>query len=731
MMERVFSFMLGVLLHVVAVAQTTLSTGEGVFTYKGSGAFADRCVDVHYYIPDGCALDTTRAIFVFHGADRGWETLMDAWGEAARENRFMVFIPHFTKGKFPLAYYQEAGVMGKDGSGLMPRATITPVLIDSIFAFVRRHVAVCPGSYSIYGHSAGGQFVQRFLLFNDSPWLDRAVIGSPGWYTFPDRTAFYPYGIGNVPYATDEGLRRMFARDVTVQLAEADTVREWYLRKTPEADAQGRNRLERGMAFYDRCRNLCLRNGWDFRWRLMVVPHLGHHSVGMGMAAMPVLLQPSPHAHATPTLSLADTARFATSAEIGAWADRLVADHSGMACKKVVGQTPGGRDVSLLTLGRNGAGMKVWLQGGLHGNEPAAPEVVCLVASWLLGSDEGRALLDRVQVAVLLVANPDGYDHGKRLSGDGIDLNRDQSKAEDAMTALLKKAWIGFGPDLSVDVHEFNPLRKDMMRLNGHLLETDYDLLVLPSGHPNINAGLRDVAWRMLTPAVERRLRERGYKPGVYFTPRFSGDSLYLNWAARSPQSSSTWCGLADAVSFFVEIKGIGYGRRLLEKRVDCGFTAVREVLRQAVRHRNEIRGRVRNARMTTLADTARVTVTFVPDTVGRLVDLYDVDDGRRVAVWASALDAMGVSPAIVRKRPVGYELEASCGTAVARLEALGFKVDRLLGKGKYRYFVPTAQPRGNLLVTLMEPESHNGLVYFRVIRQRKDGRLPYRRVER
>lgn len=730
MMKRVFSVMLAVLLGTVAVAQSLLSTGEGVFTYEGTGAFADRSVDVHYYIPEGCASDTARAIFVFHGADRGWETLMDAWGEAARANRFMVFIPHFTKEKFPLAYYQEAGVMGKGGSGLMPRATITPVLIDSIFAFVRLHVAECPGSYSIYGHSAGGQFVQRYLLFNDSPWLDRAVIGSPGWYTFPDRAALYPYGIGNVPYATDGGLRRMFARDVTVQLAEADTVREWYLRKTPEADAQGRNRLERGVAFYDSCRSLCVRNGWDFRWRLMVVPHVGHHSVDMGMAALPVLLQPSPRA-ATPTLSLADTARFATSAEIGEWVDRLVAAHPDMACKEVVGQTPGGRDVSLLTLGRKGVGVKVWLQGGLHGNEPAAPEVVCHVASWLLGSEEGRALLDRVQVAVLPVANPDGYDHGNRLSGDGIDLNRDQSKAEDAMTALLKKAWISFAPDLSVDVHEFNPLRKDMRRLNGHTLETDYDLLMLPSGHPNINVGLRDVAWRMLAPAVETSLKKRGYKPGVYFTPKFVGDSLYLNWAARSPQSSSTWCGLADAVSFFVEIKGIGYGRRLLEKRVDCGFTAVREVLRQVALHRNEVVSRVGNARMTTLADTARVTVTFVPDTVRRMVDFYDVDAGRRVTVWASALDAMSVKPAIVRDRPAGYELEASCGTAVARLEALGFKVDRLPGKGKYRYFVPTAQPRGNLFVTIMEPESHNGLVYFNVIRQRKDGRLPYRRVER
>lgn len=728
-MKKYVLFILTFCACLAAKSQGMLSAGEGVFTYKEPSTFADRPVNVHYYIPEAIGKDTMRIVFVFHGADRGWETLMDTWGEAARKNHFMVFIPHFTSDTFPNNDYQEAGVVGKDVNVLSPHSAITPVLIDSMFKYIQRHTVNCPENYSIYGHSAGGQFVHRFLLLNDSPWLDRAVIGSPGWYTFPDKSLDYPYGIGNVPYVTNESMRKMFSRDVTVELSECDTVREWFLRKTPEAEAQGRNRLDRGLNYYAYCRKLCTEHGWDFNWRCMVVPKLGHQSAEMGMAALPILLQPTIRDFSTPTLSLADTTRFATTSEISKWIDRLVQSHAstgGKVVKKEIGITPDGRRLPLLIIDSgNDDNPKVWLQGGLHGNEPAGPETMCYVASWLLNSEEGSELLKNINVAILPVANPDGYDRLQRLSGNGIDLNRDQSKAEDPITTILKKAWTDFNPDVSFDLHEYNPHRKEMCRLNGHKLETDYDVLLLPSGHPNIDPDLRNIVNTMMTPAAETDLKERAYKEGIYFTPKFVGDSLYINLAAKSPQSSSTWCGLADAVSLFAEIKGIGYGRHLLEKRVDCGFTVIRSMLRQTAKHHNEIKRRVGKARERTLNDTSMVTVAFAPDTIRQIVDFYDTVEGKVLKADAFALDAMNVSPIIKRMRHKGYILNSSCGVAAERLKRLGFKVQT--NKKTHKYFVSVAQPRGNLLVTLLEPESYNGFVYFGVIKPKRDGSLPYK----
>ena len=690
-------------LDTASYANALLPTGEGVFSYSSMPAFADRPIDVHYYIPQGCKQDEMRVIFVFHGADRGWESLLDAWEVAAEKNHFMVFIPHFTGDKFPLSDYQEIGVMDKDHA-LRKHSDITPVLIDSLFSFIRSHTVNCPARYSIYGHSAGGQFVQRYLMTNDSPWLDRAVVGSPGWYTFPDEQLNYPYGIQNVPYITDESLRKMFSRDVTVELSEGDTVREW-LRKTPEAEMQGRNRLERGINFYDYCRKLCLKKGWDFNWRRMIVPKLGHQSVEMGMAALPILLQPSPLPFHTPTLSLKDSTRFATNKEIEMWMDSLVEAHPDLARKMIIGQTNGGRKMSLLILGNGKEGVKVWLQGGLHGNEAACPEVMCYSAAWMLNSREGRELLRGMQIAVMPVANPDGYDKLQRLSGDGNDLNRDQDKAMDPLTAVLKKAWIAFSPDVSLDLHEFNPHRKELQNLYGHKLETDYDVLLLPSLHPNINGKLKKTVCSLLVPTTERSLKERGYKTGIYFTPKIVGDSLYINFAGKSPRSSSTWCGLADAVSFFAEIKGIGYGRHLLEKRVDCGFTVVRNLLEQTSLHHNAIMKAVRLAKEETLADTAKIVVSFAPESIRQSVDFYDMTNGKRIKIKATALDAMHVKPVVVRNRPKKYDVKVSDTSSIRTLLALGFKCEKTKRHGKTMYRFPTAQPRGNLLVTLMEKE--------------------------
>jgi hypothetical protein len=49
--------------------------------------------------------------------------------------------------------------------------------------------------YDMYGHSAGAQFVHRYLQFYDSPKVKKAVAANAGWYTFPNEAINYPYGI--------------------------------------------------------------------------------------------------------------------------------------------------------------------------------------------------------------------------------------------------------------------------------------------------------------------------------------------------------------------------------------------------------------------------------------------------------------------------------------------------------------------------------------------------------
>ena len=128
------------------------------------------------------------------------------------------------------------------------------------------------------------------MLFYDSPYVEKAVIGSPGWYTFPDASQDFPYGVRNIPYVTPETIRKYLAKPIILQLATGDTIRESYLRKTPEAEAQGRNRYERGNQFYRYLHRIAAEHNWPCNWQKIEEQGIGHHSAGMGRRAVPAML---------------------------------------------------------------------------------------------------------------------------------------------------------------------------------------------------------------------------------------------------------------------------------------------------------------------------------------------------------------------------------------------------------------------------------------------------------
>lgn len=738
-----------------SLAQDMLHRGEGVFKYDAYAPFADRPVDVHYYIPLKGEQGDMPIIFVFQGADRGYKYLIEAWKKEAESKNFMVFVPQFDQDKFPNSDYQEVGIMDKQHLHLKPLKETTPPLIDKMFEFVQQHTLTRQKTYRIFGHSGGGQFVQRFMLFHDSPYVDRAVISSPGWYTFPDFAQDYPYGVRNVPQVTPERLRSYLGKDIIVQLATADTLRESFLRKTPEAEAQGRNRLERGHQFFKYLQRVSHRSNIPLRWRKVVVPDVDHNSVEMGMAAVPLLLEPSSVAYQTPSVN-SKTNAMATLSQMTDYYNALQRNYSGKLRVEVLGRTPAGNDIPVLFLGSSDAdAVKVWIQGGLHGNEPAGPEVVALLTKYLLSTSEGNELLEHLNICMVPVANPDGYMLQKRVSGSGYDLNRDMTKLADPVTALLKRQYLDWRPEAALDIHEYNPVKQELKTPDGHQLTLMQDVLLLPSGHLNIPAELRAFTHQKLFPALATTAEKMGYTCGPYFTPKKMDDTLVAMLNAKSPQSSSTWNGLSNAVSCFLEIRGIGMGKELYDKRVDCGFTLAKEFLCVLQSHQDEVKEVVLKARSMTSRGQEDVHVVMKPALGKKQFLFWDEAEAQQVELTLPVQDAMKMEDVVVRKRPVAYLLDTSCVQAVEKLRLLGIRVEKLqeaktidveaykvsaysvspkkwerihpltvstqLKKTRMMfpagtYMIPVNQEQGNLLVTLLEPESNNGFVNFGVI---------------
>lgn len=233
-------------------------------------------------------LTTAPVVVVMHGTERNAADYRDAWVPLVRGRSAIVVVPEFPDDAFPGAEgYNLGGVVDDDGD-LRPRDRWAFTAIEPIVAQVRHRTGNSGRTFAMFGHSAGAQFVHRYLEFVPRAPVSTAVAANAGWYTMPDRSARFPYGLEGLPPATVD-TRALFARDLVVLLGSDDVETE-NLRRDKGANRQGATRYERGQAFFARGRAAAASSGLDFRWRLVVVPGVAHDHVAMSGAAVDLLL---------------------------------------------------------------------------------------------------------------------------------------------------------------------------------------------------------------------------------------------------------------------------------------------------------------------------------------------------------------------------------------------------------------------------------------------------------
>jgi pimeloyl-ACP methyl ester carboxylesterase len=103
--------------------------------------------------------------------------------------------PEFAAADYPRAAYQLGNLA--DGAGkLFPEGKWTFSAIEHLFDFVKKATGNTSERYHIYGHSAGGQFVHRMVLFLPEARYATAVTANAGWYTMPTFSGKkFPYGL--------------------------------------------------------------------------------------------------------------------------------------------------------------------------------------------------------------------------------------------------------------------------------------------------------------------------------------------------------------------------------------------------------------------------------------------------------------------------------------------------------------------------------------------------------
>ncbi len=471
----------------------------------------------------------------------------------------------------------------------------------------------------------------------------------------------------------------------------------------------------------------------------------------------------------TPTLSL-DENRFATYEEILNWIESNIAVHVN-ASVRIIGTTPLGRDIPVIYLsnGSSAPKLRVWFQGLLHGNEPAGGEALLFLAKEILTTAEGENILDNLDIAILPIANIDGYIANTRRSSNGYDLNRDQTKFADPVSRIIKAAFISWQADLAFDFHEFQPTRREYAGIGEDGASISYDVLFLPSGYLNIPSGLRKASVDIFQKEAEAALERNGYTHNFYFTAGDYGDSIMLNKGAQSPHSSSTSYALSNAVSLLVETRGIGLGRTSFARRTHSARVVAGEFLLSALRHKEELTTIINEARNETLSGKTDVVVTSTPSVCYRDVDFIDLSDGMLLKLRMRVNDAENLNPEIVRPRPKGYIIEPGHEKEIEVLKLLGLEITQLrkgkklkvqsyliekyeesetewegirtasvsarlisqrLPFAKGSYYVDLRQKNANYVISVMEPEAVNGFVSYRVTTTFQGDTLPWHRIE-
>jgi pimeloyl-ACP methyl ester carboxylesterase len=266
-----------------------IAVGLGNFQFADTG---NSPIRVWYYRPQALRADSP-VVFVMHGVHRDAQRYCKDWTPYAQQRNFLLVCPEFDAGNYSTKAYQ-CGNVCDESDNPIPESRWTFTTIERLFDYVRASAGNTSRSYYIYGHSAGGQFVHRFVLFMPNARYERAIAANPGWYTMPVNSGHsFPYALRHTELS-QERLSRSLGRDFVLLLGSEDVdAEDPNLRKTAAAEEQGATRLERGKNFFQAAQSEARRLGARFNWRLRTVPGAQHSDAQMAQVAAEVLFAKS------------------------------------------------------------------------------------------------------------------------------------------------------------------------------------------------------------------------------------------------------------------------------------------------------------------------------------------------------------------------------------------------------------------------------------------------------
>lgn len=169
------------------------------------------------------------------------------------------------------------------------------------------------------------------------------------------------------------------------------------------------------------------------------------------------------------------------------------------------------------------AKVRIWIQGAVHGNEPAGDEsLLALLGKFDAEPSWASKILDKVDIVILPRYNPDGVYYFQRVLATNFDPNRDHVKLARQQTRSIKKLFNEFSPHVVVDMHEYTATSKF-----GRYMQAA-DGLFSAAKNLNIEKGIRELSEKLFAKRIGQAMEKAGLRWEPYVTGSTSTDLDYV-----------------------------------------------------------------------------------------------------------------------------------------------------------------------------------------------------------
>ena len=226
---------------------------------------------------------SSKCIVTMCGKNRNAYKMASYWSPFSNENDYVVAAPEFNADDWSTAAYSLGNIFtGSTGKGdLNPKEKWTFNIVQQIQRELSNACGLADSMYQIFGFSGGAQFVHRSALLLPDSRVSRYFVANPGWYTFPDVTTPFPWGVRHTSlHVTNADITGYTNGRLVILCGTSDTIRDDELNTGGNYDAQGSNRYERARNFFAFVKRI----NPDSQWKFVDVPGVAHEAWKMAVA---------------------------------------------------------------------------------------------------------------------------------------------------------------------------------------------------------------------------------------------------------------------------------------------------------------------------------------------------------------------------------------------------------------------------------------------------------------